>query len=120
VATEVRNLAQRSASAAKEIKALIGESVEKVKTDASLVNQSGQSLDEIVASVKQVGDLISEIAAASREQMDGIELVNRSVTKLDESTQQNAALAEQTSAASQNTVQQINQMAGLMEFFSVR
>ena len=120
VATEVRNLAQRSASAAKEIKTLISESVEKVKSGSALVNQSGESLDEIVASVKQVGDLISEIAAASREQMDGIELVNRSVTKLDESTQQNAALAEQTSAASQNTVQQIAHMAELMEFFSIR
>jgi methyl-accepting chemotaxis protein len=120
VATEVRNLAQRSASAAKEIKGLISESVDKVKTGSSLVNESGESLDEIVASVKKVGDLISEIAAASREQMDGIELVNQAVTKLDESTQQNAALAEQTSAASQNTVQQISNMAELMEFFSVR
>ena len=120
VATEVRNLAQRSASAAKEIKTLISESVEKVKTGSALVNQSGESLDEIVASVKQVGDLISEIAAASREQMDGIELVNHAVTRLDDSTQQNAALAEQTSAASQSTVQQIAHMAKLMEFFSVR
>jgi methyl-accepting chemotaxis protein len=120
VATEVRNLAQRSASAAKEIKTLISESVEKVETGSTLVNQSGESLDEIVASVQQVGDLISEIASASREQMDGIELVNRAVTKLDESTQQNAALAEQTSAASQNTVQQIAQMAKLMQFFSTR
>jgi len=120
VATEVRNLAQRSASAAKEIKTLISESVEKVETGSTLVNRSGESLDEIVAAVKQVGDLISEIASASREQMDGIELVNRAVTKLDESTQQNAALAEQTSAASQNTVQQIAQMAKLMQFFSTR
>jgi methyl-accepting chemotaxis protein len=120
VATEVRNLAQRSASAAKEIKELISDSVEKVETGSELVNESGRSLEAIVESVKKVGDLISEIAAASREQMDGIELVNQAVTHMDESTQQNAALAEQTAAASQNTAQQASQMVDLMSFFSVK
>ncbi|MDJ0806886.1 MAG: methyl-accepting chemotaxis protein [Gammaproteobacteria bacterium] len=120
VASEVRNLAQRSASAAKEIKALISDSVEKVKTGSSLVNESGESLQEIVNSVKKVGDLISEIAAAGQEQMTGIELVNQAVVQMDEATQQNAALAEQTSAASQNTAQQASQMVDLMGFFTVR
>jgi methyl-accepting chemotaxis protein len=120
VATEVRNLAQRSASAAKEIKELISDSVEKVKAGSSLVNQSGESLQKIVESTRQVGDLISEIAAATNEQMEGIELVNNAVTNLDESTQQNAAMAEETAATSQNTAQQATQMVKLMEFFTVK
>jgi methyl-accepting chemotaxis protein len=120
VATEVRNLAQRSAASAKEIKELINESVNNVKTGSDLVDESGQTLEEIVNSVKQVGDLISEIAAASQDQMDGISLVNSAVTKIDESTQQNAALAEETSAASSNAARLATRMAELVEFFNLR
>ncbi len=120
VATEVRNLAQRSASAAKEIKELIHDSVDKVNAGYKLVDESGNTLQEIVKSVKQVGDLISEIAAASQEQMDGIALVNQAVTRIDDATQQNAALAEETASASTSTTQQASRMAELVEFFSVR
>ncbi|MGB5437475.1 MAG: methyl-accepting chemotaxis protein, partial [Maribacter sp.] len=98
VATEVRNLAGRSATAAKEIKELIQDSAGKVKAGAQLVNESGETLNEIVTRVKRVGDIISEIAAASHEQSTGIDQVNMAVTSMDEVTQQNAALAEETSA----------------------
>jgi methyl-accepting chemotaxis protein len=120
VATEVRNLAQRSAASAKEIKELINESVKKVKAGSDLADESGQTLEEIVYSVKKVGDLISEIATASQQQMDGIDLVNSTVAKIDEATQQNAALAEETSAASTNAAQLATQMADLVEFFNLR
>ena len=100
VATEVRNLAGRSATAAKEIKELIKDSGEKVQLGSELVNKSGGTLAEIVSAVKKVSDIISEIAAASTQQTAGIEQVNHAVTSMDEITQQNAALAEQTSAAS--------------------
>lgn len=100
VATEVRNLASRSASAAKDIKELIRDSADKVKLGAALVNESGATLEDIVVAVKRVGGIVAEIAAASAEQSSGIEQVNRTVTELDEVTQQNAALAEQTSSAS--------------------
>ena len=101
VASEVRNLAGRSATAAKEIKSLIQDSVAKVTDGAELVTQSGQTLAEIVTSVKKVSDIVAEIAAASREQSVGIEQVNRSVLQMDHITQQNAALVEETIAASQ-------------------
>jgi methyl-accepting chemotaxis protein len=100
VATEVRNLASRSASAAKEIKELIQDSGNKVKTGSDLVHRTGEALNEIVINVQKVGDVVSEIAAASSEQSAGIDQVNRAITHIDEMTQQNAALAEQTSAAS--------------------
>jgi methyl-accepting chemotaxis protein len=120
VATEVRNLAQRSAASAKEIKELINESVARVKAGSDLVDESGRTLEEIVSSVKQVGDLISEIAAGSQEQMDDISLVNSAVTKIDDSTQRNAALAEETAAASSNAARLATQMAELVEFFNLR
>jgi methyl-accepting chemotaxis protein len=100
VATEVRNLAQRSATAAKESKELIQTSVQKVRVGAEYVNQTGKALSEIVAGVKKVGDIVAEIAAASVEQSAGIGQVNQAVAQMDEMTQQNAALAEQASAAS--------------------
>ncbi len=100
VATEVRNLAQRSATAAKESKELIQTSVQKVRVGADYVNQTGKALSEIVAGVKKVGDIVAEIAAASVEQSAGIGQVNQAVAQMDEMTQQNAALAEQASAAS--------------------
>jgi methyl-accepting chemotaxis protein len=100
VATEVRNLAQRSATAAKESKELIQSSVQKVRVGAEYVNQTGKALSEIVAGVKKVGDIVAEIAAASVEQSAGIGQVNQAISQMDEMTQQNAALAEQASAAS--------------------
>ncbi len=94
VANEVRNLAGRSAIAAKEIKALIKESVSRVAEGSRLVDESGKSLHEIVTAVKKVTDIVGEIAAASREQSSGIEQVNKAVNQMDETTQQNAALVE--------------------------
>lgn len=117
VATEVRNLAGRSATAAKEIKQLIQDSAGKVKAGATLVNESGETLVEIVNGVKKVGDIISEIAAASQEQSAGIDQVNQAVTSMDEVTQQNAALAEQTSAASSSLNEKARDMEALMDFF---
>ncbi|MGH8301205.1 MAG: methyl-accepting chemotaxis protein [Steroidobacteraceae bacterium] len=101
VASEVRSLAGRSATAAKEIKSLIGDSVRKVEDGSGLVTQSGRTLGEIVTSVKKVTDIVAEIAAASREQSSGIEQVNRAVVQMDELTQQNAALVEEATGASQ-------------------
>jgi len=101
VASEVRNLAGRSATAAKEIKDLIQDSVRKVEDGSLLVTQSGQTLEQIVVSVKKVSDIVAEIAAASREQSLGIEQVGRAIMQMDELTQQNAALVEQATAASQ-------------------
>jgi methyl-accepting chemotaxis protein len=99
VAAEVRSLAQRSATAAKEIKQLIGDSVEKVAGGTQLVQQAGETMDEIVTSVKKVTDIVNEIAAASQEQSAGIDQVNNAITNMDEVTQQNAALVEQAAAA---------------------
>ena len=117
VAAEVRNLAQRSASAAKEIKSLIKDSVEKVDEGTRLVSESGKSLEEIVNSVKKVSDIIAEIAAASQEQSSGIEQINKAVTQMDEMTQQNAALVEEAAAASESLDEQANGLGKLMEFF---
>jgi methyl-accepting chemotaxis protein len=119
VATEVRNLASRSAEAAKEIKELIKDSVDKVNMGSDLVNQTGESLEEIVSGVKKVGDIIAEIAAASAEQTAGIEQVNQAITNMDEMTQQNAALAEETSAASAAMSQNAMEMRQAMSFFKV-
>ena len=117
VATEVRNLAQRSATAAKESKELIQNSVNKVRVGTDLVNKSGNTLTEIVDGVKKVGDFIADIAAASQEQSSGIEQVNRAVSQMDEITQQNAALAEQASAASVSMSEQSENMIRLLAFF---
>ena len=99
VAGEVRTLAQRSAQAAKEIKGLIDDSTGKVANGAALAGQAGKTMGEIVASVQRVTDIMSEIAAASQEQASGIEQVNQTITQMDETTQQNAALVEEASAA---------------------
>ncbi len=119
VATEVRNLASRSAEAAREIKELIKDSEQKVLAGSELVNQSGEKLNSIVASVTKVGDLVSEMAAASSEQMAGIEQVNQAVSSLDEITQQNAALAEETSAASAEMSTQSQKMQQAVDFFKL-
>ncbi len=106
VAAEVRNLAGRSATAAKEIKSLVQDSVQKVQEGSVLVNQSGQTLADIVNSVKKVADIITEISAASQEQAAGIEQVNKAIMQMDQITQQNAALVEETAAASRSMNQQ--------------
>ena len=115
VATEVRNLAGRSATAAKEIKALIQDSVAKVDEGSKLVDESGRTLDEIVNAVKKVTDIVAEIAAASREQSSGIEQVNKAVMQMDQATQQNAALVEEASAASQAIVEQAQSLNTLID-----
>ncbi len=116
VAGEVRTLAQRSASAAKEIKDLIGQSVTQVAEGSKLVDEAGATIDEVVQSARRVADLMGEIAAASEEQHTGIEQVNRAVAQMDEVTQQNAALVEQASAAAQSMAAQ---SGGLREVVSV-
>lgn len=118
VAGEVRNLAQRSAAAAKEIKDLIRDSSGKVEDGTNLVNQSGDVLRQIVASVDEVTVMMQEIAAAANEQSSGIEQVNTAVTQMDEMTQQNAALVEEASAAGQAMSDQARAMNKVVEFFS--
>ena len=119
VAQEVRALAQRSANASKDIKALITESNAQVKTGASLVNQTGGSLTEIVNAIKKVSDIVAEIAAASREQATGLDQINTAVGSMDEMTQRNAALVEETTAAAQSLAGQANELAGLVGFFKL-
>jgi methyl-accepting chemotaxis protein len=114
VASEVRNLASRSAAAAKEIKGLIEMSVQKVEDGTKLVDASGKVLEEIVSGIKKVTDVVAEIAASSREQATGIEEVNKAVMSMDEGTQQNAALVEQAAAASQSLGEQAESLAELM------
>ena len=119
VAAEVRNLAQRSATAAKEIKGLINESVQRVTDGTELVNQSGKTLEEIVSSVKRVTDIISEITAASQEQASGIEQVNKAIMQMDETTQQNAALVEEATSASQSMKEQARELMGQVGSFQL-
>lgn len=119
VATEVRNLAQRSATAARESKELIQSSVQKVRAGSEFVNQTGNALSEIVAGVKKVGDIVAAIADASVEQSAGIAQVNQAVSQMDEITQQNAALAEQASAASVSMSDLSTNMVELLSFFKL-
>ncbi|MBK8751464.1 MAG: HAMP domain-containing protein [Candidatus Competibacteraceae bacterium] len=119
VAGEVRKLAQRSADAAKEIKGLITDSVSKVEDGGRLVGRSGQTLKEIVTSVKKVSDIVAEIAAAAREQASGIEQVNKAILQMDQVTQQNAALVEETAAASHAMGDQAHELQQLMGFFKL-
>jgi methyl-accepting chemotaxis protein len=115
VAAEVRNLAQRSASAAKEIKGLISTSVQRVSNGSTLAQDAGQTMDEVVKAVKRVTDIMGEISAASSEQSAGIEEINLAVTQMDSGTQQNAALVEQATAAARSLDDQargLKQMVG--------
>ncbi|HEU0189174.1 MAG TPA: methyl-accepting chemotaxis protein [Gallionella sp.] len=119
VAGEVRNLAQRSAAAAKEIKTLIGDSVGKVEDGSKLVAQAGQTMEEIVSSIRRVTDIMSEITAASVEQSQGIEQVNLAITQMDEVTQQNAALVEEAAAAAEALEEQAQNLSVSVATFKV-
>jgi len=119
VASEVRSLAQRSAGAAKEIKALINSSVERVEAGSKLVGDAGSTMAEIVASVQRVSDIINEITAATSEQSDGIGQVNVAVTQLDQMTQQNAALVEQSAAAAESLKAQAAHLAQAVGTFRI-
>jgi methyl-accepting chemotaxis protein len=119
VASEVRSLAQRSAEAAKEIKNLIGTSVSKVESGTKLVSDAGTTMGDIVQSVRRVADVIGEITAASTEQSAGIAQVNTAINNLDQMTQQNAALVEQSAAAAQSMREQADQLAKVVSVFRV-
>ncbi len=120
VASEVRSLAQRSATAAKEIKSLIGASTERVESGTALVQNAGSTMTEIVASVQRVTDIIGEITAATREQNDGIHQINAAVTQLDQMTQQNAALVEESAAAAESLREQSQQLAEAVAVFRLK
>jgi methyl-accepting chemotaxis protein len=120
VASEVRSLASRSAEAAKEIKGLIHDSVTRVAEGTRVVSDSGETFIQVVDAVKKVGDIIAGIAAASAEQATGIEQVGSAVAKMDELTQQNAALVEQAAAASQALAEQSNSLSTMMSRYRVR
>nr|WP_157828426.1 methyl-accepting chemotaxis protein [Enterovibrio nigricans] len=119
VAGEVRNLAQRSAQAAKEIKELIRDSNKKVEDGALLVCESGDMLQEIVNMVEEVGIKMAEISEAAQEQSSGIEQVNITIARMDTMTQQNAALVEQAATAGESMLSQSQDMSVMMEFFTV-
>ncbi len=119
VAGEVRTLAQRSANAAKEIKTLIHASSEKVESGSKLVQEAGSSMTEILNSVQRVSDIIGEISAASTEQSQGIGSVNVSVMQLDQMTQQNAALVEQSAAAAESLKEQAGRLAHAVSAFKL-
>jgi methyl-accepting chemotaxis protein len=119
VAAEVRNLAQRSAAAAKEIKTLINDSVEKVDAGGKLVDQAGVTMADIVQSITRVTDIMSEIASASMEQTMGIEQINSAISQMDEVTQQNAALVEEAAAAAGSLQEQAATLADVVSVFKV-
>ncbi|WP_017923792.1 methyl-accepting chemotaxis protein, partial [Burkholderia glumae] len=117
VAGEVRALAQRSANAAKEIKTLIENSVERVASGARRVDDAGRAMDDLVVQVKRVADLIAEISSSTSEQSVGVEQVDRAVVDLDNITQQNAALVEQSAAASESLRQQATSLVDAVGVF---
>jgi hypothetical protein len=111
VASEVRNLAQRSSAAAKEIKTLIEDSASKVNTGTKLVDQAGVTMQNVVDGIKRVAAIMSEITLANQQQAEGIEQVNQAIADMDEATQQNAALVEEAAAASES----LREQAGTLE-----
>jgi methyl-accepting chemotaxis protein len=119
VATEVRNLAKRSADAAKEIKNLISDSVDRVEAGNRLVDQAGRTMEEVVGSIKRVAKIVTDISEASREQSAGIEQVSLAVSQMDEVTQQNAALVEQAAAAAESLEEQASHLADSVSVFKV-
>jgi methyl-accepting chemotaxis protein len=119
VAGEVRNLAHRSAAAAKDIKLLISDSVEKVETGSALVNQAGETMNDIVTSITRVTDIMSEITSASVEQSSGIEQVNTAIVQMDQVTQQNAALVEEAAAAAESMQEQAARLSEVVSVFKL-
>ena len=120
VASEVRNLAQRSAQAAREIKSLISESVTRVEEGTALVDRAGATMDEVVTSIKRVTDIVGEISAASTEQSNGVAQVGMAVTQMDQATQQNAALVEESAAAAQSLQQQARELVEAVSLFKLQ
>jgi methyl-accepting chemotaxis protein len=119
VAGEVRNLAQRSAQAAKEIKSLITTSVEQVGQGSQLVDRAGQTMQEVVASIRRVSDIVGEISAASREQSAGVAQIGQAVSQMDHATQQNAALVEESASAAESLRTQARQLVEVVAAFSL-
>jgi methyl-accepting chemotaxis protein len=118
VAGEVRNLAQRSADAAREIKGLISASVQRVQEGTALVNQAGETMSEVVGSIRRVSDIVAEISSASREQSAGVLQVGQAVSQMDQATQQNAALVEQSAAAANGLQKQAQELVGAVAVFT--
>jgi methyl-accepting chemotaxis protein len=119
VASEVRNLAHRSATAAKEIKVLISDSVEQVDAGSKLVGEAGATMNEVLSSVRQVTEIMTEISAASREQSAGIEQVNQAITEMDQVTQQNSTLVEEATVASRSMQDQAQALQELVAVFQL-
>ena len=119
VASEVRSLAQRSAEAAREIKGLIGASVEHVEQGTQLVDRAGSTMQEVVASIQRVSDIVGEITVASKEQSEGVAMVGNSITQMDQATQQNAALVEQSAAAAASLRDQADQLVQAVAGFKL-
>jgi methyl-accepting chemotaxis protein len=119
VASEVGTLAHRASSAAKEIKTLIDDSVQRVSHGAALVHKAGATMDQVVASVQHVTDIMGHISAASREQAHGIEQVNQTIARMDETTQQNVALVEEASTAARALEEHAAQLTQAVEVFKV-
>jgi len=119
VAAEVRSLAQRSATAAKEIKELIGDSVSKVNAGTALVDEAGATMDQIVTSVRKVHDIMAEISEAGQRQSEGIEQIGQAIDDMDQMTQQNSALVEQASAAAESLTDQTGQLSGALAVFKL-
>jgi len=117
VASEVRSLAQRSAEAAKEIKNLITNSVEQVELGSALVDNTGQIIGDVVEQVRQVSELVSQITLSSAEQNDGIGQINQSISRLDQTTQQNASLVDQTATAAGRLSQQADDLIAAVSVF---
>jgi len=120
VASEVRSLAQRSAQAAREIKTLVGTSGQKVEDGSRLVKDAGVAMSDIVAGVRRVSDIIAEISAATTSQANGIGHVNASVTRLDQMTQQNAALVEESAAAAESLREQAGKLTESVTAFRLK
>ena len=120
VASEVRNLAHRSAAAAKEIEVLISDSVQKVESGTRLVGEAGATMERVVQSVRQVNDIMAEISSASSEQEQGIEQINQAISEMDMVTQQNAALVEEAAAAAQSLQEQSDVLVDTVSVFKVR
>jgi methyl-accepting chemotaxis protein len=117
VATEVRSLAQKSASAAREIKSLITDSVSQVDGGTRLAQQAGETMKEVVASVRHVTEMMGQISSASAEQSDGIGQVNQAIVQMDQATQQNAALVEEAAAAAGALQAQAQQLLAAVQVF---